>query len=88
MQVVKPIFIMGAPRSGTTLLYNTLSTHTDLSYITLNVFRAGIHDERRFLGHRGLLLKIMNLLYRDKRSRVPHMKQTTFGRDIWVFTTI
>ena len=52
MQVVKPIFIMGAPRSGTTLLYNILSTHRDLSYITLNVFRAGIHGETRLLGHR------------------------------------
>jgi hypothetical protein len=72
-QVVKPIFIIGAPRSGTTLLYNILSTHRDLSYITLNVLRAGIHRKGRFLKHRkGLLLRIMNLLYRDRRSTVPH----------------
>lgn len=85
-QVVKPIFIIGAPRSGTTLLYNILSTHRDLSYITLNVLRAGIHRKGRFLGHRkGLLLKIMNLLYRDKRSRTPHEANNFWKRHMGIY---
>ena len=88
MQVVKPIFIIGAPRSGTTLLYNILSTHRDLSYITLNALRAGIHrkEKSRFLGHRkGLILKIMNLLYRDKRSRIPYEANNFWKRYLGMY---
>jgi omega-hydroxy-beta-dihydromenaquinone-9 sulfotransferase len=86
LQVVKPIFIIGAPRSGTTLLYNILAAHRDLSYVTLNVLRAGIHRKGRFLGHRkGLLLKIINLFYRDKRSRIPHEANNFWKRYLGIY---
>jgi hypothetical protein len=32
--IIQPIFIFGAARSGTTLLYHTLCNHADLAYIT------------------------------------------------------
>ncbi len=35
----KPILIVGAPGSGTTLLYQTLCSHRDLAYITHIVIR-------------------------------------------------
>ncbi|MDQ3853351.1 MAG: sulfotransferase, partial [Thermoproteota archaeon] len=37
----KPVLIVGAPGSGTTLLYQILSSHRDLAYINHNMFRAG-----------------------------------------------
>ncbi|MGH9858080.1 MAG: sulfotransferase family protein [Acidobacteriota bacterium] len=72
-KVVKPVFIMGAPGSGTTLLYDTLCTHRDLAYVTLNMLRAGIHKRGRFVGEkRSALFKMQNLFHRDKASNVPH----------------
>jgi omega-hydroxy-beta-dihydromenaquinone-9 sulfotransferase len=71
--IIKPIFIIGAPRSGTTLLYNTLCNHKDLGYMTLNAIRAGVHRRGRFLGYRkGTLLKFYNLFYRKKEDTLPH----------------
>ena len=56
---IKPILIMGAPGSGTTLLYQTLCSHRDVAYITRNMLRTGIVAPRqrlwrysRFLGGR------------------------------------
>ena len=72
-KVEKPIFIIGAPGSGTTLLYNTLCTHRDLAYVTLNMLRAGIHKRGRFVGERrSALFKTQNLFHRDQASNVPH----------------
>lgn len=72
-KVMKPIFIMGAPGSGTTLLYGTLCTHRDLAYITLNMLRAGIHKHGRIVGEkRTALFKMQNLFHRDQSSIVPH----------------
>jgi len=72
-KVVKPVFIMGAPGSGTTLLYDTLCTHKDLAYVTLNMLRAGIHKHGRFVGEkRSALFKAQNLFHRDQASNVPH----------------
>jgi len=70
---VKPVFIMGAPGSGTTLLYDALCTHKDLGYVTLNMLRAGIHRHGRFAGdRRAALFKVQNLVHKDKASTVPH----------------
>ena len=41
-KVTKPIFIVGAPRSGTTLLYQILCNHRDLSWEC----KMGEHVER------------------------------------------
>lgn len=72
-KVVKPVFIMGAPGSGTTLLYNTFCTHRDLAYVTLNMLRAGIHKHGRFVGERrSALFKTQNLFHRDQASNAPH----------------
>lgn len=40
LQVEKPVFIIGMPRSGTTMLYNLLCTHEQAAYITncMNVY--------------------------------------------------
>jgi hypothetical protein len=70
---MKPIFIVGAPRSGTTLLYNTLCNHRDLSFFTRNILRAGVYRRGRILGYRKkLLASIQNLVHRDKLSVQPH----------------
>jgi sulfotransferase family protein len=72
-KVVKPVFIMGAPGSGTTLLYDTLCNHRDLAYVMLNMLRAGIHKHGRFVGDsRTTLFKAQNLFHRDRASSVPH----------------
>jgi hypothetical protein len=72
-KVVKPVFIMGAPGSGTTLLYDTFCTHRDLAYVTLNMLRAGIHKHGRFVGERrSALFKTQNLFHRDQASNAPH----------------
>jgi hypothetical protein len=71
--VVKPVFIMGVPGSGTTLLYDTLCTHRDLAYVTLNMLRAGIHKHGRIVGdRRSTLFKAHNLFHRDQASNIPH----------------
>ena len=70
---IKPVFIMGAPGSGTTLLYDTLCTHKDLAYVTLNMLRTGIHRHGRFAGDRRVaLFKVQNLVHKDRASSLPH----------------
>ncbi len=64
---------MGAPGSGTTLVYDTLCTHKDLAYVTLNMLRAGIHKHGRVVGDkRTALFRVQNLFHRDQASSVPH----------------
>ena len=71
-KVTKPIFIVGAPRSGTTLLYHILCNHRDLSFFTRNMLRAGVYRRGRILGYRKeLLARIQNLVHRDKYSVQP-----------------
>ncbi len=71
-KVIKPIFIVGAPRSGTTLLYYILCNHRDLSFFTRNLIRAGVYRRGRILGYRKeLLARIQNLVHRDKYSVQP-----------------
>ena|SRR6478672_8811119 len=71
-RVVKPVFIIGAPRSGTTLLYNVLCNHRDVSFFTLNLLRAGVYKKGRILGYRKeLLARIQNLIHRDRISLQP-----------------
>lgn len=43
MQIDRPVFIIGPPRSGTSLLYRLLATHPDVGYITRG---AKNHPER------------------------------------------
>jgi hypothetical protein len=69
---IKPILIIGAPGSGTTLLYQTLCSHRDLAYITHNMLRAGILRHGRLLGDRRKALFILqNLIHRDPTSNLP-----------------
>jgi hypothetical protein len=83
---VKPILIMGAPGSGTTLLYQTLCSHRDVAYITRNMLRTGIVAPRqrlwrysRFLGERRKALFILqNLFHRDPASNLP------VGDALWI----
>ena len=70
---IKPILIIGAPGSGTTLLYQTLCSHRDLAYITHNMLRAGIYRRGRLVGDRRKALFILqNLIHRDPDSNLPH----------------
>lgn len=70
---VKPILIMGAPGSGTTVLYEILCTHRALAYVTLNMLRAGITRHGRIMGdRRSALFALENLVHRDWPSRQPH----------------
>ncbi|HYY67815.1 MAG TPA: sulfotransferase [Nitrososphaeraceae archaeon] len=76
---MKPILIIGAPGSGTTLLYQTLCSHRDLAYVTPNMLRAGILRHGRLLGDRRKALFILqNLIHRDQTSNLPQ------GDAIWV----
>ncbi len=34
MEIYKPIFIVGVPRSGTTLLYDLMAYHPDLAFFS------------------------------------------------------
>jgi hypothetical protein len=69
----KPILIIGAPGSGTTLLYQTLCSHRDLAYINHNMLRAGIYRHGRFVGNqRKSLFILQNLIHRDPDSNLPH----------------
>jgi hypothetical protein len=76
---IKPILIIGAPGSGTTLLYQTLCSHRDLAYITLNMLRAGILRHGRLVGDRRKALFILqNLIHRDRTSNLPQ------GDALWI----
>ena len=70
---IKPILIIGAPGSGTTLLYQSLCCHRDLAYITHNMLRAGIRKHGRLMGDRRKAMFILqNLIHRDPASILPH----------------
>ena len=76
---IKPILIIGAPGSGTTLLYQTLCSHRDLAYTTPNMLRAGILRHGRLLGDRRKALFILqNLIHRKHRSNLPQ------GDALWI----
>ena len=74
---------MGAPRSGTTLLYQILCNHRDLSFFTHNILRAGVYYPGRVLGcpkilgkilgyRKELVARIQNLIHRDDFFFLPH----------------
>jgi hypothetical protein len=69
---IKPILIIGAPGSGTTLLYQTLCSHRDLAYITHNMLRAGLRHGRILGDRRKALFVLQNLIHRDPASILPH----------------
>jgi hypothetical protein len=76
---IKPILIIGAPGSGTTLLFQTLCSHRDLAYINNNILRAGILRHGRLVGdRRKALLILQNLIHRDPTSNLP------LGDALWV----
>ena len=76
---MKPILIIGAPGSGTTLLYQTVCSHRDLAYTTPNMLRAGILRHGRLLGDRRKALFILqNLIHHDYTSNLPQ------GDALWI----
>jgi hypothetical protein len=68
--VKKPVFVLGSPRSGTTLLYETLCNHKDLAYVTFNVLRSRVHKLPPPMAK--TLFKVYSLLRRDPVSLAPH----------------
>jgi hypothetical protein len=88
---IKPILIIGAPGSGTTLLYQTLCSHRDLAYINHNMLRAGIWRHGRFVGdRRKALFMLQNLIHRDPDSTLPHeadMFWMRYFRDYYNYMT-
>src|SRR5215211_2369382 len=88
---IKPILIIGAPGSGTTLLYQTLCSHRDLAYINHNMLRAGIWRHGRFVGdRRKALFMLQNLIHRDPDSTLPHEADVfwmTYFRDYYNYMT-
>jgi len=62
LEIIKPIFIVGAPRSGTTLLYNLLAQHPSLAWFTQKTlkkflskdFLQEIYLRRRVFGLRSI----------------------------------
>ncbi len=70
---IKPVLVIGAPGSGTTLLYQILCSHQGLAYITHNMLRAGLRKHGRLVGDRRKALFILqNLIHRDPASTLPH----------------
>ncbi|MDQ3854414.1 MAG: sulfotransferase [Thermoproteota archaeon] len=88
---IKPILIIGAPGSGTTLLYQTLCSHRDVAYINHNMLRAGIWRHGRFVGdRRKALFMLQNLVHRDPDSTFPHEADIfwmTYFRDYYSYMT-
>ena len=69
---IKPILIIGAPGSGTTLLFQTLCSHRDLAYINHNMLRAGLRKHGRLVGDRRKALYILhNIIHRDPAYTLP-----------------
>jgi hypothetical protein len=87
----KPILIVGAPGSGTTLLYQTLCSHRDVAYINHNLFRAGLLRYGRLIGDRRReLLILQNLIHRDPASILPHEADAfwmTYFRNYYSYMT-
>jgi len=84
---IKPILIIGAPGSGTTLLYQTLCSHRDLAYIDHNMLRAGLRKHGKLVGDRRKSLYILhNIIHRDPASTLPHEADAfwmTYFRDYY-----
>lgn len=67
MQIKKPIFIMGIPRSGTTILYRLFTQHRDVAYFENYCSRLANHPSLfRFIP---LLLKYQKLRYNITRPK-------------------
>jgi len=61
MEIYKPIFIVGSPNSGTSLLYELMASHPDLSWISQYDLRDWFSKEYlEFLFLRRRILKIRN----------------------------
>jgi omega-hydroxy-beta-dihydromenaquinone-9 sulfotransferase len=88
---IKPILIIGAPGSGTTLLYQTMCSHRDLAYINHNMLRAGLRKHGKLVGDRRKALYILhNLIHRDPASTLPHEADAfwmTYFRDYYNYLT-
>jgi len=64
IEIVKPIFIIGAPRSGTTLLYQLLSQHPSLGWFSKNTLKKFLTDKFfRFLTLRRRIYGLLSLPY-------------------------
>ena len=88
---IKPILIIGAPGSGTTLLYQTMCSHRDLAYINHNMLRAGLRKRGKLVGDRRKALYILhNIIHRDPASTLPHEADAfwmTYFRDYYNYMT-
>ena len=84
---IKPILIIGAPGSGTTLLYQTMCSHRYLAYINHNMLRAGLRKHGKLVGDRRKSLYILhNIIHRDPASTLPHEADAfwmTYFRDYY-----
>jgi len=67
MEIYKPIFIVGAPRSGTTILYDMMACHKDLAWFSQVDFREMLTEE------------FMEFVY--LRRRIFEMRRWPFSRD-------
>jgi hypothetical protein len=88
---IKPILIIGAPGSGTTLLYQTMCSHRDLAYVNHNMLRAGLRKHGKLVGDRRKALYILhNIIHRDLASTLPHEADAfwmTYFRDYYGYMT-
>ena len=63
-QIEKPIFVVGAPRSGTTLLYQTLAQHPDLGWLSSKTGKKFYSEEfLRFVYLRRRIFGLRNFSY-------------------------
>ena len=45
LEIIKPIFIVGVPRSGTTLMYRLLGQHPSLAWFSTNTLKKFLTED-------------------------------------------
>ena len=72
MEIQKPIFIIGVPRTGTTLLYNILCMHPDLAWFTIENFDSWASDNEKEN------IKKYFLDLKEKNKKIPVTEESLF----------
>ena len=64
LEIIKPIFIVGVPRSGTTLLYHLLAQHPDVGWFSKNLWKKFLTDDYlQFIYRRRRVFSLRGLTY-------------------------
>ncbi|MCP4607893.1 MAG: sulfotransferase [Planctomycetes bacterium] len=73
MKIEKPIFIIGAGRSGTTILYKLMSTHPDVCWFS------GLTDRYPRFSQLAMIHRILDFPFIGRRLKLNIIKSARFG---------